>query len=117
MKKQCPECGFVLEGIAQTRCPKCDCIIYTPCDELYFIDIAHHGEDWLKAKKKLTDGISDALLGSFKGLKVIHGYGSEKGHTSYLKNKVITYMKKYAKRHGYRVVSDKYTKGAYIMLF
>ena len=109
---------MVLDGLGVTRCPKCDCDVYARGrDELMVIDVAHGGEEWPEALAKIQQAISAALLGSYKGLKVIHGHGAADGHTSNLRPRIIAFLNEYARGHGCRVTRDRRTEGAHILYF
>jgi DNA-nicking Smr family endonuclease len=119
MCKECPECGYIFDDPTADLCPKCD----TPRHEsregecLYYeADIAHHGEDWLEAQRKIDDAIDRALYEGFKGVKIIHGHGGF-GHTSIIKSKAVPYLNRYARKHGYKLVQDKFNDGAHIVYF
>jgi len=118
MRTRCPECGFLLDDVGTTTCPKCDFEVYSaPITSLYEADIAHAGEDWPTAMTRIEDAISAALIGRHRGLKVIHGHGSGKGHTARLKNQAVDLLRRTAKSKGYRVVPDRNNPGAHILYF
>jgi len=85
--------------------------------ELYVVDVAHQGQDWLEAQARIQQAINQALLNKFNGLKIIHGYGSQKGHTSYIKTRAVAFLKRYARDHHHRLVPDKFSEGAHILYF
>lgn len=109
---------MVLGGLAVTCCPKCDCDVYARGrDELMEIDVVHGGEEWPEALTKIQRAISAALLGSYKGLKVVHGHGAADGHTSKLRPRVIAFLNEYARGHAGRVTRDRRNEGAHILYF
>jgi len=117
MKQKCPNCGMVIEGDYQ-NCPKCDADLDQPFkDEVLKIDIAHHGENWAVAKVKLEQAIDRSILENYKGLKVIHGKGVARGHTSVIRNHAIPYLEKYAQQNNFKLVQDRKTDGAHILYF
>ena len=118
MKHLCPECGMVLNDLGVTRCPKCDCEVYARGrGDLMEIDVAHEGEDWPEAERKMLHAISRALLNRHKGLRVVHGHGSAEGHTSNLRPRVIAFLNEVARTRGYKVARDKRTEGVHILYF
>jgi len=76
----CPKCEIPIEDTSQTVCPRCDSCLRS-AGGLHSVDIAHNGEDWCLAKKKIDESIDYALYNNCKGVKIIHGYGSQEGHT------------------------------------
>jgi hypothetical protein len=117
MRRECPECGYIFDDPAQTVCPKCDTgYRHNSSNQLHLADIAHHGEDWLDAQRKIDTAIDHALYHRLKGVKIVHGHGGY-GHTTIIKGKAVPYLKSIAARHGYKVVQDKFTDGAHILYF
>ena len=103
---------------SETRCPKCE----TPLRKtfvrgLFEIDVAHRGESWEVAERRITDACSAAIYGQHKGLKVIHGYGSGKGHTSFIRRSTIPLMTRLAREVGGKLVPDRSNPGAHILYF
>ncbi len=115
---ECAACGFISDSPNVLTCPKCDeCFFAETRNTLYEVDAVHAGEDAYVALDKIRDAISQAHLQRCKGLKVIHGHGTSHGHTSFLKSRIIAFLKKYAREHGHRLASDRYTDGAHILYF
>ncbi len=112
---QCSNCGIPFDHTMQRECPKCGEMGYY--NDIYCIDIAHAGEDWVEAEQKIVDGIDYCLKNYFKGLKVIHGRGNERGHTAIIKSKAVEYLKSYARRHNARLTGDRGNNGAHILYF
>ena len=102
----------------QATCPKCDIGLRVIVeDKLPSIDIAHSGEDWHTAYSKIMDGIDMALQNNCKGLRVVHGYGSRRGHTHVIRDRAIEFLQGWASMRNYRLVPDKHTDGAHILYF
>ncbi len=115
---KCPNCEMKINDMNIKFCPKCSQNIYdSSINELYIIDIAHNGEDWFEAKEKILDGVNMAIKGNYKGLKVIHGRGIEKGHTNIIKQKAVPYLRRIAIKYNSKCVIDKQTNGAHILYF
>ena len=109
---------MILDDLGVTRCPKCDCDVYAQRrSDLLEIDVAHRGEEWPEAQRKIQNAISRALLGQHKGLRVIHGHGTAEGHTSKLRPRVVAFLKEYARGRSYKVVPDRENEGAHILYF
>jgi len=117
-KLNCPNCEMRINDINIKFCPKCSQNIYDSSkNELFIIDVAHNGEDWFEAKEKILDGVNNAIRGNYKGLKVIHGQGIEKGHTNIIKQKAIPFLRSLALKYNSKCVIDKQTSGAHILYF
>lgn len=118
MAYECPNCGMTVPNRDASECPKCETSLRkTFVRELYEIDVAHGGETWELAEKRITDSCSAALYGQYRGLKVIHGYGSGRGHTSHIRSHAIPLLKRLARETGGKVVPDRRNPGAHILYF
>jgi hypothetical protein len=82
--------------------------------KLHQVDVVHAGEDRESALRKLEKAIDEAVVGNFRGLKVIHGQGSTKG-VALLKPLIIAEMRRAATRHGGKVVPDRDNPGASLL--
>lgn len=115
MELQCPECGNPV-SLTTVNCEKCDFAISSVFrDELWVVDVAHAGEDWMLARQKIESGLDSTLLYRNKGLKVIHGHGMNPGHSSKIKTRTIPFLIELASKHGGRVVPDRSNPGAHIL--
>ena len=112
---ECHKCG--MPGRIGESCIKCNANLYRNfTSPLYVIDVAHSGEDREDALRKVIKGIETGLSGNHKGIKVIHGRSSKSGHAT-IKNYIIGFLQKEAKRLGARLVKDKDNPGAHILYF
>ena len=101
---------------APAYCPKCDSPVRGQwVDELHVIDVAHGGENVYAAEQKILEGLDYVLCHSLKGLKVIHGYGSGKGHSHVIHDEALSLLRRLARKHRGRVVRDHHTSGAHIL--
>jgi hypothetical protein len=113
---ECHNCG--MHGPVGESCIKCNAKLYRDLTgPLYVIDVAHSGEDREDALRKVITGIEISLNGNHRGLKVIHGHGLKPGHTAVIKNHVIGFLQREAKRLNARLVRDKNTPGVHILYF
>ncbi len=113
---ECSECGMVVEEAGDTPCPKCDGRLHRQCvDDLHVIDVAHSGEDWYVAEKKIERGVDYVLQHGLKGLKVIHGYGSKPGHTSLIGSRATHVLRRMAHLYSGRLTEDHNNPGAHIL--
>jgi len=113
---KCPNCG--IEGYVGESCIKCNTRLYrTFTRPLYVIDVAHSGEDVDDAIRKVTAGIETSLRDNHRGLKVIHGRGSRAGHSAVIRNHIVQFLKREARRLKARLVMDKDNPGAHILFF
>lgn len=116
---ECPVCGMILEDHGVRHCPKCDYVLGN-CfrDTLYIVDIAHSDEDRYDAEKKLREALQFARSKKYKGLKVIHGRGSDKHHTHLIKDMTLKFLYKWENKLKGKLVRDKHSAGgAYILFF
>lgn len=99
-------------------CPKCDTPLRSRLiDKVPCVDIAHNGEDWETARSKIEQSLSRCLEKNYKGLKVIHGRGSEPGHTKIIARKAVPCLKEWAVKLNAKMVRDKFTDGAHLLYF
>ncbi|MEM7386186.1 MAG: hypothetical protein AAF514_14690 [Verrucomicrobiota bacterium] len=114
----CAGCGMTVSAADHEYCPKCDEPLRGAIVRgLYEVDIAHSGETWEVADRKLMQAFNQALLGQHKGLKVVHGYGSGLGHSSSIRNRAVPKMRRLAEQTGAKLVRDRNTEGAHILYF
>ncbi|MGJ8671759.1 hypothetical protein [Rubritalea sp.] len=109
----CRHCGFPLEN--QSSCPKCQ----TSREDMgrnamYEVDVAHSGETWELAQQKIIHALDQAVYGHFKGVKVIHGYGSLSGQ-SVIAPRAISLMRHLAEQYEARFAKDQKNPGASII--
>ncbi|MEN8694954.1 MAG: hypothetical protein ACN4GG_00575 [Akkermansiaceae bacterium] len=116
--RECVDCGFPLEAMELSACPKCDHdlgprrVVELGILE---VDIAHAGETWEQAKDKIDRAFDDAIYYRHAGLKIIHGYGSRTG-ISVIGPRARSYMRHLVeKTEGARFASDRHTEGASII--
>ncbi len=108
-------CGFPLET-AMVQCPKCDSFIKDQFyDTIVTIDIAHHGETWPEAKEKLDNAIDNALRDRVKGLRIIHGLGSEKGFGGIIRRATQEYLQSRKRALGAKITSEKGNDGVTLL--
>ena len=114
----CPGCGMELNSISFQVCPKCDqSLLCNEPDRLLEIDVCHSGEDREDAREKILKGLDWALRGDFGGLKVIHGYGSRRGHTSFIRGEVRRFLREMARQKGYEYKEGQHNLGTSRLLF
>jgi hypothetical protein len=107
-----------LDPLVFQICPKCDgALLDVNHDRLYEIDVCHNGADREEARRKILNGLNRALLGGYSGLLVIHGYGSGRGHSSFLKGTAQRTLREIAHGHGYELEPDRSNPGVTRLLF
>jgi len=117
MRIECPGCGMLCESQRQS-CPKCDSLLRANyINRLIIADVAHNREDWAIARGKILQTIDRALVENCKGVKIIHGRGVQKGHSSVIKREAKIFLTEIANKHQAKLVRDKHTNGAHIMYF
>lgn len=114
----CNECGFPLEAMGLSICPKCDHDAgrgrFTD-QGILEVDVAHAGETWEEAKAKIDRAFDDALYYRHAALKVIHGYGATSGR-SVIGPRAKSYLRHLAdETEGARFAGDRRTEGASIV--
>ena len=118
MKKDCPNCGMQIDVAKTLTCLKCDFVLAEHLtDEIHEVDVCHNGEDWPTAERKILDALGRALIGGFAGLRIIHGQGSRRGHTSFIRNHSISFAAKLAKKKNYRIIRSSKNEGETSLLF
>ena len=118
MNRECPECGMHTNVLNNTRCQKCDFeLVDHLIPQLFDVDVCHGGEDWAEASVKILDGLNQALLSGFSGLRVIHGYGSSSGHTSIIKSRSKALINNIAQDKGYQIERNSRNLGETVLLF
>jgi len=111
--RECSGCGFPVEAMGVTVCPKCDYVAprRSTHQGVLTVDIAHNGESWERALEALKRALDDAIHYDHSCLKVIHGYGSG-GRASVIGPLAQRYLKHWAEVNGGRFVGDRHTRGA-----
>ncbi|MGB0327331.1 MAG: Smr/MutS family protein [Akkermansiaceae bacterium] len=113
--RECPECGFPLEEFGMRQCPKCDG--FAPGEVrkgILEVDVAHAGETWEQAREKILDALDQALAGGFRGLKIVHGYGSTSGQ-SVIGPRATAYLRHLAGEVDGRYAADRRNRGASVL--
>ena len=117
MNWECETCGMINESDAQD-CLKCgEPVRIQLVDKTHSVDIAHSGEDWQAAKAKIDKAIDFALRNRYKRLRIIHGHGSEAGHTGIIRDHAVPYLRECARRHGAKLIGEESNKGAHTLQF
>lgn len=113
----CPYCGSSVSPGSDT-CSVCgNTLPDTFVDELMEVDVAHSGESWEDARRKIEKAVDTCLLRQLKGVRIIHGRGDRGFHTGIIARKAVPYMRKLAQSHGGRCVQDDHNSGAHIIYF
>lgn len=81
---------------------------------MYEVDVAHNGESWELAQQKIIQALDQAIYGHFKGLKVIHGYGSLSG-VAVIAPRAISLMRHLAEQNDARFAKDQKNPGSSII--
>ena len=81
---------------------------------MYEVDVAHNGETWEVAQQMIIQALDQAIYGHFKGLKVIHGYGSFSG-SSVIAPRAISLMRHLAEQNDARFAKDQNNPGSSII--
>ena len=112
-----PDRGIPVDP-SQLTCPKCDIDLLNALSEQYYeIDVAHNGQIWEEAKVEIEDGLNAALLCRFKGLKVIHSYGSASSKSGAIAREASHFMETIAALRGYGSGQDGLNRGAHLIDF
>jgi len=118
MFRDCPRCGMQVDAAEITSCPKCDCRLEEHLsDQIFEVDVCHNGEDWPTARHKILNALDRALLGGFSGLKIIHGFGSRRGHTSFIRNHSISFATRIVNEKNYALQRSRKNEGETVILF
>ena len=106
-KLSCGVCGNPIENITEA-CLKCGEKRAVRQDGKKFleVDVAHAGETVERAIAKLNQAASEALAGAYKGLRVVHGYGSGHNHTYLIKEAVLKRLLALQEKYGGRLIQD-----------
>ena len=113
MHIECPVCG--VPGWSGERCVKCDELLIV--NECYSVDMVHHGETFNEASRKLEHAVESAWQNGYKGIMIIHGYGSRIGHSSVIHDLIRPCLHRAGRKLRARVVPAKYNRGAHILYF
>lgn len=112
---ECPHCGNPLSPAGSSECPKCgEALRGYVCKELLVEDVAHSGESWEKAEKKIIKAVDRGIFDRHKGVKIIHGRGVTTGR-SVIRGKAIVLLRELARRTGGRLAADNHNPGAHIL--
>ncbi|MEC8356286.1 MAG: Smr/MutS family protein [Pseudomonadota bacterium] len=112
-----PDCGIPVDP-SKLTCPKCDTDLHNALSEQFYeIDVAHNGQTREEAKVEIEEGLNTALLCRFRGLKVIHGYGSGSSKRGAIAREVTRFMETLAARKGYGFRQDGSNRGAHLIDF
>lgn len=97
------------------QCPKCDG--FAPGEVrkgILEVDVAHAGETWEQSREKILDALDQALAGGFRGLKIVHGYGSTSGQ-SVIGPRATAYLRHLAGEVDGRYAADRRNRGASVL--
>jgi len=111
----CHQCDFPVDPSHETHCRKCGAALRSQSQQgLLEIDIAHAGETWEIAKRKIDYALDDVFRYGHAGLKVIHGYGSTSGK-SIIGPRAISYLRHIADDEGGTFAKDQRNPGASLL--
>ena len=106
----CPNCGFPLNPDADDRCPKCEGSLRGSGSlPLLQVDVAHDGESWEEAARKIEEAIDRGVRWGHKGVKIIHGRGAV------IAPRAAAFMRSIAETIGARYTPDRNNPGASIV--
>ena len=112
-----PDCGIPVDP-SELTCPKCDTDLHNALSEQFYeIDVAHNNQTREEAKVEIEEGLNTALLYRFRGLKVIHGYGSGSSKRGAIAREATRFMEKLAARKGYGFRQYGFNRGAHLIDF
>lgn len=115
--RECGECGFPLERFGVVRCPKCDGVTAGRIGRgILEVDVAHSGETWEEAREKILSAFDQAREGGYRGLKIIHGYGSTTGQ-AVIAPRATAYLRHLAEQVEGRYTGDRRNQGASVLWF
>ena len=113
--RECMECGFPLDEFGVVRCPKCDGGgIGRVGRGILEVDVAHAGETWEEARGKIREAVERAHDGAYRGVKIVHGYGSMTGQ-SVIGPRATAYLRHLAEEMGGRYTGDRRNRGASVI--
>ena len=117
MNIDCNICGFLLSKYDKI-CPKCETAISSIIqkNEHYEIDISHNGQTWEQAREEFLKAIAFSQKHRYESIRIIHGYGSAGGN-SVIKDYVLTMLKMYKEKYGWKYQQCPNNKGSHIMKF
>ena len=76
--------------------------------------MAHGGETWEEARDKIVEALDQALAGNYRGLKIVHGYGSRTGR-AVIGPRATAYLRHLADEVGGRYAGDRRNRGASVL--
>ena len=113
--RECAECGFPLETFGVAQCPKCDGVTLGRVGRgILEVDVAHAGETWEDARDKIREALEQALNGGYRGLKIVHGYGSTTGR-SVIGPRATAYLRHLGEEVEGRYAADRRNQGASVI--
>lgn len=113
----CPTCGFPIDPSGEKACPKCESsFTASGVFGILEVDVAHSGESWDEAARKIERAIDRGIQWGHKGVKVIHGHGSSTGQ-AVIAPRAISFMRHLAETTGGRFARDRQNPGASIVWF
>lgn len=99
------------------RCPKCDGVTAGRIGRgILEVDVAHSGETWEEAREKILSAFDQAREGGYRGLKIIHGYGSTTGQ-AVIAPRATAYLRHLAEQVEGRYTGDRRNQGASVLWF
>jgi hypothetical protein len=112
---ECPHCGNPLVSAESSECPKCNQRLRGYAyQQLLVADVAHSGESWEEAERKIIRAVDQGIFRRHKGVKIVHGYGTTTGR-SVIRDKAIELLRELARQTGGRFVRDDDNPGAHIL--
>ena len=112
---ECPTCENPLDSFNGSQCPKCgEALRNTRYQAVLEVDVAHSGETWEEAERKINRAVDHGIRNQHKGVKIIHGSGRTTGG-SVIRGKAIDLLGELARSTGGRLVQDNGNPGAHIL--
>ena len=112
-----PDCGIPIDPSALS-CPKCDTPLRQSLSRYYFeIDVAHAGQTREDARQQIAEGLNEALLFGYKGLRVIHGHGGAHRSRGTIAREAKYILQQLATAKGYKLKPDGNNMGAHLIDF